>query len=450
MTTQFRTHNGTWHIASTERLELNSRTSVARRNGSASEVIIRALVAHDPSRELPYLYSFDDARAADLAAARAARAAVTEYSEAEVPNAARLFELFERAANRGARAVNLADIRNPAIRFALNVSALGLRLEMGSGSNAGRIVALSDRRRSNGRRILWGTLHRRDASVGSGTYRARTTSSVMVDAFNEVRDLLVAFAADPAGYSAAHGRAHGSCCYCGRGLTDSRSLAVGYGPICADHYGLPWGDNGIPYSAAEAGRDVADVYAEREATRTEMAGIPTLEDIAREPNGLRRMAMASQRASAGLPTINRNARGEVINATVEGIETATGEALDRWARQYNVRTHGIFRGIRLSDDQLRRDILARMSEMAGRANEARPGAVVDASRVVTASYRRSGSSEPVDLMRPRRTGAEARVRRASRPALAETDETQTTITTRARRDPASRLMEDDFVWPPRQ
>ena len=27
-----------------------------------------------------------------------------------------------------------------------------------------------------------------------------------------------------------------------RALSDDRSTAVGYGPICADHFGLPWGE----------------------------------------------------------------------------------------------------------------------------------------------------------------------------------------------------------------
>lgn len=31
------------------------------------------------------------------------------------------------------------------------------------------------------------------------------------------------------------------CIYCGRRLTDERSIAAGYGPTCADHRGLPWG-----------------------------------------------------------------------------------------------------------------------------------------------------------------------------------------------------------------
>ena len=49
------------------------------------------------------------------------------------------------------------------------------------------------------------------------------------------------FAAEPAAVASEHGRQTGSCCFCARTLTDKRSLCVGYGEICADHYGLPWG-----------------------------------------------------------------------------------------------------------------------------------------------------------------------------------------------------------------
>jgi hypothetical protein len=57
-----------------------------------------------------------------------------------------------------------------------------------------------------------------------------------------VVETLKALAADPAGKAALHGRQTGCCCFCNRELTDDRSIAVGYGPICADHYGLPWGE----------------------------------------------------------------------------------------------------------------------------------------------------------------------------------------------------------------
>jgi hypothetical protein len=56
-----------------------------------------------------------------------------------------------------------------------------------------------------------------------------------------VTDTLVAFAADPAGFAASYGHTTGSCCFCGLELSTTESTAVGYGPVCADNYGLPWG-----------------------------------------------------------------------------------------------------------------------------------------------------------------------------------------------------------------
>jgi hypothetical protein len=40
----------------------------------------------------------------------------------------------------------------------------------------------------------------------------------------------------------ANGQKYKHCCFCGLELTDAPSLAAGYGPICADKWGLPWGD----------------------------------------------------------------------------------------------------------------------------------------------------------------------------------------------------------------
>jgi hypothetical protein len=52
---------------------------------------------------------------------------------------------------------------------------------------------------------------------------------------------LVAFAADPSKVGGEDGRLHGRCCFCRQALRDERSTLVGYGRICADHFGLPWG-----------------------------------------------------------------------------------------------------------------------------------------------------------------------------------------------------------------
>lgn len=42
--------------------------------------------------------------------------------------------------------------------------------------------------------------------------------------------------------AAAYGHKTGACCFCWQDLTDERSVTVGYGPICAERWGLPWGD----------------------------------------------------------------------------------------------------------------------------------------------------------------------------------------------------------------
>lgn len=53
---------------------------------------------------------------------------------------------------------------------------------------------------------------------------------------------LTRFAADPPGVAAEYGRLTGKCCFCNRALEDERSTRVGYGPTCADNYGMPWGN----------------------------------------------------------------------------------------------------------------------------------------------------------------------------------------------------------------
>lgn len=42
--------------------------------------------------------------------------------------------------------------------------------------------------------------------------------------------------------AARFGKTTGRCVFCSRMLTDERSIEVGYGPICAEREGLPWGE----------------------------------------------------------------------------------------------------------------------------------------------------------------------------------------------------------------
>lgn len=57
----------------------------------------------------------------------------------------------------------------------------------------------------------------------------------------EVMAFLAELGADPVETCAKYGKLGGCCVFCRIGLTDERSLAMGYGPTCAKNWGLPWG-----------------------------------------------------------------------------------------------------------------------------------------------------------------------------------------------------------------
>lgn len=57
-----------------------------------------------------------------------------------------------------------------------------------------------------------------------------------------IKPALKLFCENPEKIAADSGKLNGRCCFCNRKLTDERSLSVGYGAICADNYGLSWGE----------------------------------------------------------------------------------------------------------------------------------------------------------------------------------------------------------------
>jgi hypothetical protein len=447
MTTQFRTQNGTWRVASTERFEPGARIVVYRRNGTSSEVIVGALLATDPDRELPYLYAFEDARRAAVANPE------PQNTVTEIARGAELIALMQRAQRRP-----LAQDGTPGhiahVRFALTNTPRGLRLEIAGPSSryAGQLLALSQERGRAGRRQLYGRLVA-DAATATVYIASVGQSQIEQHIHREIVEVLRAFANDPAGYSGAHGRATGQCCYCGRGLTDPRSVTVGYGPICADYYGLPWGDappppfdvtrgpasqrnrmlaEAVPQpsegeqaaqdwatndedepetdSLVTLGENMTDIVRRELTERIAVDdGVPTLEDIQNEPSAMRRMAMAAQRQSAGLPPLaSRNARGELINATNASIVTQTYR----------------------------------------RAQEASAAPMQRIPRNAATPTARERLAER------RRTAAARTTAQGGAAALG--DETVTTTSWRATPRPAQRLTptlalreEDDFIWPPR-
>lgn len=83
---------------------------------------------------------------------------------------------------------------------------------------------------------------------GGNTYYGRVTTNGVWEPVQSlgstetraISKLLTCLSADPAGTAAAHGKATGRCVFCNSELSNEGSLQVGYGPICARRYSLPW------------------------------------------------------------------------------------------------------------------------------------------------------------------------------------------------------------------
>ncbi len=134
---------------------------------------------------------------------------------------ATMIALFETASSR---------IKYPKVTVTKGDTTVVLA-RTGSGSkNPGCISVCSEG--GYGNNVFYGTIR------NDGTFQATRMST------DAVQNLLVEFAADPAGVAAAHGKHTGNCSFCNKKLKDKRSVHVGYGKICADHYELPWGSDG--------------------------------------------------------------------------------------------------------------------------------------------------------------------------------------------------------------
>ena len=62
-------------------------------------------------------------------------------------------------------------------------------------------------------------------------------------ACDDVTKLLKDMSANPAKMAALYGFKTSNCCFCGLHLKTSESVTMGYGPICAEKFGMPWGQH---------------------------------------------------------------------------------------------------------------------------------------------------------------------------------------------------------------
>lgn len=58
---------------------------------------------------------------------------------------------------------------------------------------------------------------------------------------DDLTSILTELSTNPAVGAAKYGKLTGKCMFCKLPLDDEKSTAVGYGPVCAKNWGLPWG-----------------------------------------------------------------------------------------------------------------------------------------------------------------------------------------------------------------
>lgn len=88
---------------------------------------------------------------------------------------------------------------------------------------------------ATGRRDFYGRI------LTDGKFDKHDNASISPALLDLIIKAIRRFAEDPVRVAADHGRLTGHCCFCHRRLEDERSTSVGYGPVCARHFGLPWG-----------------------------------------------------------------------------------------------------------------------------------------------------------------------------------------------------------------
>jgi Family of unknown function (DUF6011) len=195
-----------------------SSVTVTKRSGETQNVVLGELVARTEAG-----FTFRLAPRAPT---------VRPVAPPQVGDLSGILALFERARQH---------LRYPAVVLSVPASGEAIRVSM-AGDNArvpGSLNVTAAEEYVLGRRRWFGRVLR------NGTFEQRDGSQALAARLQQ-------FAANPAAVASEHGRLTGRCCFCSLPLTDERSTAVGYGKICADHYGLPWGQRPAEFAASVA------------------------------------------------------------------------------------------------------------------------------------------------------------------------------------------------------
>lgn len=154
---------------------------------------------------------------------RAVKAPATSEPGEVLQNAAGIFALFSTAKEK---------LKYPKLTFSVPGIETVQFSVAGPGSKSPGALNMTDGEKY-GQNVWFG----RVSPSGEITWGGKAGESQKA----ALRELLAGFASDPAGAAAKYGKLSSSCCFCHSKLTTDKSLAVGYGPVCADNWGLVWG-----------------------------------------------------------------------------------------------------------------------------------------------------------------------------------------------------------------
>src|SRR6266853_2296617 len=135
-------------------------------------------------------------------------------------NPSKLFELFDKAQR---------NLKFPKLTiYTLNPTPYDPKIRLTMGNTPDAIWVSNGLSRGDPFNKLYGKFSRTNFTA----YRN--------DSF-DIIPILKELCEDPLKFGKIHGTRFGYCCFCNTELTSKESLFVGYGPICAETWGLPWG-----------------------------------------------------------------------------------------------------------------------------------------------------------------------------------------------------------------
>ena len=127
-----------------------------------------------------------------------------------------------------------------------------------------------------GQNIWYGRIRRDGSYEPSRNVPWDTTTEHWEQTQREIRELLEQFAIAPMAFAAIQGKRQNFCCFCRAELTNPGSIHWGYGPICAENFGLPW-TNAEPTDARD--ERVDNELEEAVAMQTFNFGKPAVKQV---------------------------------------------------------------------------------------------------------------------------------------------------------------------------